>query len=324
MPHPNAEINQLLTDIELYSIVNDAQSYYMKAGALIKLRTAIKNGLYEKQVSVADILESFSRAIALDETNPLFVLDRCKFYNELAMEDLQKATLMPINSLIKSSVARYFDNVLAEMGQKLNPVPHSIPLQTGNTMPAQSSPSETFTQVSSVPQALFAAPVLPKNERLINELTEAIRLRECRTHPASLYQQGNDYMKLASLTQESNHIVNAIEWYSLAIKHEATQPLYYMSRANANLKLGKVYDAIVDTLSARTLPSARPAYHAYVCNMTKQFVIELKKLEATESFQLDSRRLDSEGKISIQDPHWIDNLELSVKAKAESTTMTFK
>ena len=111
-------LERLEGELELYNMgieddAEDANSYYMKAGVLLKLANYKQgNGSYEQA------LECYNKAIEIEGDNPLYLVDRSKLYAtyfkdaSLALRDIESVLSLPESEGVTGI---YIKNTLREV-----------------------------------------------------------------------------------------------------------------------------------------------------------------------------------------------------------------
>lgn len=117
----NKVIERLNDELELYDMNieddhDDANSYFMKAGVLVKLAThAQGNGSYYDQA-----LDCYNKAIELEGNNPLYLADRAKLYiNNLGNANLAAVDIKTIEALPQACgvTGIYITNTVADISK---------------------------------------------------------------------------------------------------------------------------------------------------------------------------------------------------------------
>lgn len=332
MPHPNPEINRLLTDIEYYDDLNDPAQMYMKALTLLKLWRAANQGLYEGTILPGDIINTFSRAITLNSTNVLYIAERCQFYVELAMADFKQAKSIPKNPLVDLSFEHSTKTILDGVEKKLKMEMTPISKQTqdgvtqtekeGITTCTQSSPVQPPSLLTSSPQTMFVAPSVPQSrqkakiEVLLNRINE--RTERLQHHPSAngYYQNGDAYMEIAKLTSDTGYILKAIENYTMGVTQFPEDAKNFIARATAYMQLEQVYEAVCDIRSTKTISVESVLDKQYYFNETQNIIQAIKKITEKDATQACLKRLEQDGVISTTDPHWLEALSDHFRSKA--------
>ena len=107
-----------LYDMNIEDYPEDANPYYMKAGALVKLAKYAENST----TYLTQALENYNKAIELEPENPLYLVDRGKLYMEANEPSLALADITEVKKLgeTKDIVGIYVKNTLNDIEQELN------------------------------------------------------------------------------------------------------------------------------------------------------------------------------------------------------------